>query len=1243
MNASWLALPLLLVGLAHAAPDGPQPTPLTYVPLMTTRVPEGPDLLTAPLWDAAAWLGPFVRADARAMPDAETTARVARTEHALLLLVHCAEPRMDRIVATQTRRDATVWVDDCIEVFVQPPGEAYRHFIVNSLGTPYDEREKDGTWNAEWQVSARALDSAWEVALVLPWASLGGAPVEGDEWGFNVCRCRQAEPELSQWSPTVEGFHKPEAFGRIGFGDCPWPVRVHWDLPARTEGRVRIDWQPEGVGPSVALRVNGVETAGAFALPGEGAVPLLCEALAGGVPVFRALYIAAVTPLQGALDAARALVGALPESLGPRRAALAAELDHLARLADETPPAMASDLMSHVQRVGLNASHLAVLAAVPEGSIAYGIETSLTKLLRHEPFRGQAGGTLTLDAARREMDARQVVLFAGERPLLRVSAELTKVTSEAGIALPEDAFRIRQVGYVPTVKPSYAVDHVGLWPDPLMPFERLDVREGGFESLWIDVRVPADAAPGLYRGQLILAAQNASQTAVPVEVRVRRFTIPQAPSVRTAFGLGPGGWRVPQDADAYTRNALEHRISPYTVGAPRLVSPPAMNWEGAERIEVDLHAAGSGILRLAVTPVDGSPVLLDPQPVQAPEMHVTFDVSSVPAQVLSWRLELEAPEVAEAAKATVRLVRGDGTETLIEDRESRRVLGPDGWLESWAHWEGSAWEDPDVPGVWDWSDFDQQVSTYLPLGLTGHVVGLSDPRSAWAREWQAHLQENGWAHLGYTYLFDEPTPDRYPLLNDVMGEVKRAAPGLMNMMTAREFPPELRYVDIWCPEAYSFDPEAARAEQVKGKAVWWYVAFSTRHPYPNVWVDYPALDCRVWPWMTWKHDLDGMLYWSAVYWFRNDPWRCAETFPGANGDGSLLYPGDDGKPVDSIRWECLRDGLEDYEVLALLDAGAAELVAAGGNDTLAARARELAAIPDDVVRSYRDYNPDPAALLAARAEMSDVLEQVVRALGHEPAIVGRPRYRPGVDLARVAAEDPSAKRVEPVTWGMPEARPEPGLVLRYSFDDTAPIAVDLSGRGMHGMVRGAKRAEGVVGQGLAVDGAASVELPGCSGILGSRPEQGTIALWVRPEFDASELSGDLWQGYRVIVYLMKTDGNGLPDGSDEIGLYVHGDELLARCGGGDDVLFARVPTPLHRGRWSHLGLTWTPDRRTLYVDGQPAEKREGAYVVPSLDGFAGRLGLHPASGAWPWLGSFDEVRIYDRALTQEEVGRLAAR
>lgn len=79
------------------------------------------------------------------------------------------------------------------------------------------------------------------------------------------------------------------------------------------------------------------------------------------------------------------------------------------------------------------------------------------------------------------------------------------------------------------------------------------------------------------------------------------------------------------------------------------------------------------------------------------------------------------------------------------------------------------------------------------------------------------------------------------------------------------------------------------------------------------------------------YGLAGNLYWETVFWTRyrdevrektdvyeGDPMH----FPGDNGDGYLVYPGDvygiDG-PVGSIRLESIRDGLEEYEMLADLE------------------------------------------------------------------------------------------------------------------------------------------------------------------------------------------------------------------------------------------------------------------------------------------------------------------------------------
>ena len=195
---------------------------------------------------------------------------------------------------------------------------------------------------------------------------------------------------------------------------------------------------------------------------------------------------------------------------------------------------------------------------------------------------------------------------------------------------------------------------------------------------------------------------------------------------------------------------------------------------------------------------------------------------------------------------------------------------------------------------------------------------------------------------------------------------------------------------------------------------------------------------------------------------------------------------------------------------------------------------------------------------------------------------------------------------------------------------------------MHGMVNGATRCEGITGRGIAFGPSGGVTLPSGVELLGPQPRQGTVAVWVKPNFAPDSLSSGLWSGYSVIVYLMETDGNGLPDGCDEIGLYVHGPTLYARCAGTGGT-FAAIPSPLEHGRWTHLCITRTPQRRCLYVDGKLAHANSAAYPLPKLDGFHGALGVHPPHSRWPWNGAVDELRIYRRPLSPEETARLGQR
>jgi hypothetical protein len=293
----------------------------------------------------------------------------------------------------------------------------------------------------------------------------------------------------------------------------------------------------------------------------------------------------------------------------------------------------------------------------------------------------------------------------------------------------------------------------------------------------------------------------------------------------------------------------------------------------------------------------------------------------------------------------------------------------------------------------DFTEFDARIEKYLGRGINAIFVPVPGcPRDISeaeakdlvrrnhlgpiAKAYQDHLEQRGWLPYAYTYVADEPEAGSYPALNVVMGTIRQWAPKLRNMLTARSFPPELKYVDIWCPELYSFNPEGAAAEQAQGKLVWWYPAFSTRHPFPDFWVDYPALDNRVIFWLTWKHKLDGLLYWSITNYWKANPWESAMTFPGANGDGTLVYPGDDGGPVNSLRWECLRDGSEDYDYFVLLRDLAQKARDNPQARELVQQADRLLAIDDSLVRNWREWNPDPAALLKARDDMGETIEKL---------------------------------------------------------------------------------------------------------------------------------------------------------------------------------------------------------------------------------------------------------------------------
>ncbi|MCD6498907.1 MAG: DUF4091 domain-containing protein [Deltaproteobacteria bacterium] len=265
-----------------------------------------------------------------------------------------------------------------------------------------------------------------------------------------------------------------------------------------------------------------------------------------------------------------------------------------------------------------------------------------------------------------------------------------------------------------------------------------------------------------------------------------------------------------------------------------------------------------------------------------------------------------------------------------------------------------------------------------------------------------HLEQVGWLDRAYAYWMDEPHESDYDFVIQGMDLIHHCDPRLARLLTEQADSRLVGHVDIWTPVLDQYGVQWAHERQDQGDQVWWYVCTGPKAPYPNDFIDHPGIEHRVRFWMAWQYGVQGSLYWSTNYWTSNrvypppnrqDPWTDPMSYASVsgawgNGDGRLLYPPKDWKggqeriqgPVPSIRWELIREGIEDYEYFWMLRDAADRLEGLGGSPDLVAAARDLLSAPDSVFHSLTDYSQDPSAMHERRHEVAVLLEQIEDAL-----------------------------------------------------------------------------------------------------------------------------------------------------------------------------------------------------------------------------------------------------------------------
>jgi hypothetical protein len=239
----------------------------------------------------------------------------------------------------------------------------------------------------------------------------------------------------------------------------------------------------------------------------------------------------------------------------------------------------------------------------------------------------------------------------------------------------------------------------------------------------------------------------------------------------------------------------------------------------------------------------------------------------------------------------------------------------------------------------------------------------------------AHLGKRGWRDLFVQHISDEPGLDQLPRYKHLANLVRHAAPGI-KFMDALSDPKFSEATDFPVPLESHFDDFIANSKQPL-ENTWVYYCCGPSGQWPNRFIEYTLIRVRIFTWICFQKRIPGFLHWGYNYWLGirkeiHNPWDDPSTHRHPVGDPCLIYPPRDNKMscdqiYGSIRWEIIREAMEDYEYLFMTR----ELAEAGN---LEAR-KILNEVAKKVVPDWTNHTRDWSYLDSIRERMGNLLSK----------------------------------------------------------------------------------------------------------------------------------------------------------------------------------------------------------------------------------------------------------------------------
>lgn len=397
----------------------------------------------------------------------------------------------------------------------------------------------------------------------------------------------------------------------------------------------------------------------------------------------------------------------------------------------------------------------------------------------------------------------------------------------------------------------------------------------------LQVDIPADAAPGRYRGELVVSSPGVKEARIPVELVVEGAVLPKPSEWHFHLDL----WQHPQSI------ARVHQVQPWSE-AHFAAMRPYMQM---------LAEAGQKVITCT---------LLDEA--WNGQTHDDFpsNIEWIKGKDGTWRYDFSAFD------AWVSFMMD---EIGIKEQISCYTM---------------------VPWHMKVRYLDEATGKYEHIQLDVNKPVWEETWGPFLTAFRAHLREKGW--LEKTCIALDERPDHMARAAKAM--VDKYAPELRIVSAVDKpsaFTREVYNLSPIITHADTVMGDLLAERKAQGKKTTIYVCL---HPQkPNTFTFSPPAEAEWLGLFVAANQLDGFLRWAYNSW-NAQPLDCTDFGKWPSGDCFLVYPSVDRYCLSSIRFERLRDGIEAAEKIRLLRERAAALGTPEAQAAIATLNRELVAI-----------------------------------------------------------------------------------------------------------------------------------------------------------------------------------------------------------------------------------------------------------------------------------------------------------